>query len=90
MNELPEDMLGNLRERLGVDDDDDSKDAVIAAMTPEQQVRELVAWETGDDGLAGYVADVIIATGADVRKLSSMPWVAEVLAEEDMHREAQL
>lgn len=45
LNKMP---LHILRQRLGLEDDDDSKDGIIAKYSPEKIVRELSAWHLGD------------------------------------------
>jgi hypothetical protein len=47
--------IGNLaaiRGRLGVEEDDPSKDEEILRMTPLQRVRLIAGWELGDEGWA--------------------------------------
>jgi hypothetical protein len=49
---IPEYLMNPLRERLGLEDDDTSRDSEINAREPMENLRELSAWEFGDSGWA--------------------------------------
>ena len=68
--ELPGYMIGALRGRLGLESDDGSQDHCIAAMTPEDVVRECIAWDLGDREWADAFAKLVVAAGADAQKLA--------------------
>ena len=46
-----------------------SQDGEIMAMSPENQVQQIVAWEFGDSSWANWFATVVRETGADIKKL---------------------
>lgn len=69
MKTLPRSMMIALRGRRGLEEDDTSQDEKIMAMSPESQVRQIVAWEFGDNTWADWFANVLRETGADIRKL---------------------
>ena len=69
MKTLPRSMMIALRGRRGLEKDDTSQDEKIMAMSPESQVRQIVAWEFGDNTWTGWFANVLRETGADIRKL---------------------
>ena len=46
-----------LRERKGLEEDDESEDKEICEYTPEEALQELCAWEFGDRGWASWFID---------------------------------
>ena len=68
--ELPGYMIAALRGRLGLESDDGSQDHCIEDMTPEDVVRECIAWDLGDRGWADAFANLVVAAGADAQKLA--------------------
>lgn len=71
MTTLSNHTMNALRGRRGLEDDDTSQDKKIMAMSPEEKVREVVAWELGSDGWANQIASLILETGASVKKLAN-------------------
>jgi len=63
-------ILKILRQRIGLAEDDSSRDAVLETFDPEFVMRELVAWEFGSAGWTGWFAQRLIDTGADIKKLA--------------------
>lgn len=51
-HEIPERRLQPLRERLGLESDDKSRDKEIQDRRPMRNLEELFAWEFGDSGWA--------------------------------------
>jgi len=45
--------IGEMRERLGLKEDDTSRDKAIEAMEPESRLRLLAGWHLGDPSWAG-------------------------------------
>ena len=58
-----------LRGRRGLEENDTSQDGEIMAMSPENQVQQIVAWEFGDSSWANWFATVVRVTGANIEKL---------------------
>lgn len=70
MTSLSRSTMNALRGRRGLKDDDTSQDSKIMAMSPERQVREVIAWELGDPIWANHVASLILETGANTHRLA--------------------
>ncbi len=49
-NELPPDLMENIREQLGLESDDTSRDQEIEAMSKSEQLDRIAAW----NGLIGF------------------------------------
>jgi hypothetical protein len=64
MDAIPPSLCLPLRGRLGLDEDDDSRDADILAMSPVEMVREATAWKLGDPSWARIIARYMVVTGA--------------------------
>lgn len=58
---IPPYMLKKLRGRLGLEEDDKSRDERFYKMTPVQIVKECVAWEIGDETWATIIADFMVS-----------------------------
>ena len=69
MKTLPRSMMIALRGRRGLEENDTSQNGEIMAMSPESQVRQVVAWNLGDNAWANWFATVVRETGADIKKL---------------------
>lgn len=52
-----------MRQRLGLDEDDKSRDAEIVAMTPIERVRLLAGWRLGSSEWADTFADLFQSQG---------------------------
>ena len=50
MNKYPENIMGYLRQRKGLEPDDTTRDNEINLMTPNEAFEEVLEW----DGLIGY------------------------------------
>lgn len=59
--ETPIHIRKRIRQRFELDENDDSQDATIDSMTPQEKIREVVAWELGDPEWA----DIIIQWAKD-------------------------
>lgn len=51
---IPEYLMKPLRERLGLEPDDSSKDKIINDRSPISNLQELCAWEFGDSSWANW------------------------------------
>lgn len=51
---FPEYIVKRLRERLGLDEDDASRDEEISLMTPNEVFEEILEWE----GIIGYAGTI--------------------------------
>lgn len=53
-NKLSTSQVKIIRQRIDLDENDDSRDEFVHAMTPLTKLRHLVAWELGDEGWADW------------------------------------
>jgi hypothetical protein len=49
--------IGDMRQRLGLEEDDASRDAQIEAMPPMERLKLVCGWHLGDPGWAGHFLD---------------------------------
>ncbi len=49
--------ISEMRQRLGLKEDDDSRDVLIEEMTPEQRLRLICGWHLGDSEWAETFLD---------------------------------
>ena len=68
-NNFPPYVMRILRQRRRLDEDDESEDAQINALTPEFAVKEICGWEFGDPRWANRFAGWIIDCKASVKNL---------------------
>ena len=67
MSKFPEHIVETLRERLGLEPDDDSRDAHIEHYDGEKAADEVFAWHIGcGEGGAGFAIRVLRACGFQV------------------------
>lgn len=66
--EIPEYLMKPLRERLGLDENDKSRDSEISSRLPIDNLRELSAWEFGDPSWADWFVQRMQALGVKTTK----------------------
>ena len=54
----PDNIMEILRQRVGLDEDDTSRDAELQTLTPVEALEECLSWE-GIEGYTGWILDVI-------------------------------
>jgi len=70
MRNIPNYVMEVLRQRLGLDSDDVSRDEHLLKYSPERMVRELAAWHLGDPIWAVTVAQWMVDVGAKPKKIT--------------------
>ena len=54
----PDNIMEILRQRVGLDEDDTSRDGELQTLTPVEALEECLSWE-GIEGYTGWILDVI-------------------------------
>lgn len=62
---IPENMLQKLRGRVGLEEDDKSRDEEFYQLSPVKIVKECAAWELGYADWATTIAEWMVAVGAE-------------------------
>lgn len=63
-------IIGMLRERRGLEPDDNSQDSIIATYPPRKALRELFAWHLGDANWAEITLSWLGDCGFEVKELT--------------------
>jgi len=61
-------MIEAVRGRMGLEPDDESKDAMIAAMTPRERLCKVCGWHLGDESWAGTIIGWMKECGYTVKE----------------------
>lgn len=62
----PNYLMRDIRQRLGLDENDTSRDTEIEAMTPEKKLRAVVGWHLGDEQWANDFINWAVALGVTI------------------------
>jgi hypothetical protein len=70
---IPEYIMKDLRERIGLENDDTSRDTEIMERLPMDNLRHLCAWEIGDSAWADWMVKRMRDLGIDsIKELTSL------------------
>lgn len=70
---IPEHLMKPLRERLGLEENDTSRDDEINSRLPIDNLRELSAWEFGDPSWADWFAQRMESLGVkEIKELTTI------------------